>query len=290
MTTTAFLPAIGVLSGLALVFGAILAFASKVLHVEVDPKLGEIEDALPGLNCAVCGYVGCAQFAEAVMLGKVAVDGCRAGGAETAQKVGEVLGIEVEVGEPKKAYLICRGNTDAVEKRFEYNGFKDCRMVNQVSGGDKACQWGCLGYGSCTTVCPYDLITMDDKGLPIIDRSDCTGCGACVDICPRNTITLLQQNDTPFVACVSHDKARTVRQVCKLDAKTIIGCIGCKACVKVCPVEAIEFYDELAIIDPVKCNKCGECVIKCPTKCILTRQIDLVVQDAPKKAEEPVTV
>ena len=42
------------LGGLGLAFGILLAVASKVFHVEVDPKITQIKEALPGANCGAC--------------------------------------------------------------------------------------------------------------------------------------------------------------------------------------------------------------------------------------------
>ena len=44
-----------VLGGLGLVFGAVLAFASRVFAVEVDPREEAIIGCLPGANCGGCG-------------------------------------------------------------------------------------------------------------------------------------------------------------------------------------------------------------------------------------------
>ncbi|MEA1876738.1 MAG: 4Fe-4S binding protein, partial [Bacteroidota bacterium] len=48
-----------------------------------------------------------------------------------------------------------------------------------------------------------------------------------------------------------------------------VGCIGCKACFKVCPHDAIVVENFLAYIDPVKCKLCRKCVVVCPTNSIL---------------------
>ena len=46
-------------------------------------------------------------------------------------------------------------------------------------------------------------------------------------------------------------------------------CIGCTACVKVCPVEAITGEGkELHTIDPAICIDCGACTYVCPVECI----------------------
>ena len=53
---------LGALGGL---FGALLAFASKIFHVEVDPKQAQIRSCLAGANCGGCGYPGCDGYAAA---------------------------------------------------------------------------------------------------------------------------------------------------------------------------------------------------------------------------------
>jgi len=45
-------------------------------------------------------------------------------------------------------------------------------------------------------------------------------------------------------------------------------CIGCGACISVCPAKAISFKDSKAFIDQKKCKKCYECVKICPVKAI----------------------
>lgn len=45
-------------------------------------------------------------------------------------------------------------------------------------------------------------------------------------------------------------------------------CIGCQACVGVCPVEAITMNDDKAVIDAEKCIDCGACVGECPVEAI----------------------
>jgi ferredoxin len=45
-------------------------------------------------------------------------------------------------------------------------------------------------------------------------------------------------------------------------------CVGCGACVDVCPNEAIKMVDGIAVIDPDACIDCGACVDACPNGAI----------------------
>ena len=76
--------AIGILGGLGLIFGLVLAAASKVFYVETDPRLDQLTEALPGANCGGCGYAGCGGYAEAVLKGEAAIGLCASGGTECA--------------------------------------------------------------------------------------------------------------------------------------------------------------------------------------------------------------
>ena len=51
---------------MALVFSYVLGWANTAFHVEVDPRINDIMDALPGANCGGCGFIGCGEYAEAI--------------------------------------------------------------------------------------------------------------------------------------------------------------------------------------------------------------------------------
>lgn len=40
-------------------------------------------------------------------------------------------------------------------------------------------------------------------------------------------------------------------------------CIGCEACIKKCPVEAIELLEKVAQINEQRCIKCKACIRYC---------------------------
>ncbi|MFP4012107.1 MAG: (Fe-S)-binding protein [Spirochaetaceae bacterium] len=51
---------------LGLLFAVFLGFANRTFHLETNPKIDEVEQVLPGVNCGGCGYPSCAAYAEAV--------------------------------------------------------------------------------------------------------------------------------------------------------------------------------------------------------------------------------
>lgn len=263
METTAILVATGVIGALGAGLGAVLAFAGEKLKVEVDPRLEALIEALPNLNCGACGFAGCAAAAEAMLEGTAPLNACVVGGQETASAVGAVLGQAVEAPVvTTKPVVHCGKGRERVEARFDYSGVKSCRAVQAATGGDIPCSYGCLGYGDCVRVCPFDAVHLREDGLPVFDLEKCTRCGLCVKECPRNLIELIPLDAGIFVACSNRDKGKDVREVCD------VGCISCKLCEKNCPNSAIAVRDELAVVDYDACKVALVCVEKCPTKCI----------------------
>ncbi len=45
-------------------------------------------------------------------------------------------------------------------------------------------------------------------------------------------------------------------------------CVGCEACVGVCPVSAISVNDGKASVDADTCVECGACAATCPVSAI----------------------
>jgi RnfABCDGE-type electron transport complex B subunit len=247
---------------LGLLLGAVLAFASIKLHVEINPLIQQIEEILPGVNCGACGEAGCNGYAAAIVEKNVPINLCAPGGTETAQAIAKLVGQEVKEDVIKKCgFVFCKGGKDAVEK-FQYSGIQTCKAASIVDGGQKSCIYGCLGFGDCITVCKFDAITMTDQGVPVINPDKCVNCGACYKACPKNIIKEIEYKEMRRVICSSHDLGKIAKQVCK------VACIGCGICVKNCPFDAITLENNLAIINREKCTNCGICEVKCPTKAI----------------------
>lgn len=253
------------LGGLGAMAGVGLGLAAKKFHVDVDPRIQQIDDVLPHAQCGACGYPGCIPFATAVVEGDAPADGCTVGGAKTARDVADVMKIEVEVKSEEAviAAILCKGGEKEVRKKFQYDGFKDCSAAKIVAGGDKACEFACVGYGDCVRACPFPgAIWMNDNLLPEVSPTICTGCGMCEPACPVNIIVMSPISRQVHVNCASHDKGPVVKKICD------VGCIGCDICIKACPYDALSLEDNLAVMDYNKCTNCGLCVPVCPTKTI----------------------
>jgi Na+-translocating ferredoxin:NAD+ oxidoreductase RNF subunit RnfB len=252
------------LAGISGVFGLGLAFAAKKFAVQTDPRVEDVVGVLAHAHCGACGYAGCRQYAEAVVLNPdVPPNLCTPGREPVAKAVALITGKELKETVPRVARVFCQGGLSRSMRRFKYEGVEDCRAAVLASGGDKACIYGCLGYGTCSKVCPFDAITMNDDFLPIIDPVKCTACGKCAQACPKKVIEILPLAKEVLVRCHSKDKGAATKKNCQ------VGCIACGICVKVCPYNAPVVENNLSKINVDRCKVCGLCVAKCPTKAIM---------------------
>ncbi len=252
-----------VLAGLGIVFGVALALVASRFVVKVDPKVEQVRETLPGANCGACGFAGCMGYAEAVVGNPdVAVSLCAPGKSAVAEKIAVITGKKAEKVDPKIARVFCQGGTSLSQRKFIYTGVQDCTAAVLAAGGDKSCEYGCLGYATCMRACPFDAITMSADNLPIISPEKCTACGKCVAACPKQVIELAKASKAVVISCHSRDKGVDVKKKCQ------VGCIACGICVRTCPVDAIKIDNNLARIDHDKCIVCGLCVKKCPTSAI----------------------
>lgn len=246
-----------------LIVGLFLGIAAISFKVEVDEREEAILEALPGNNCGGCGYAGCSGLAAAIVKGEAPVNACPVGGEVVGNAIAAIMGVEAEVGNRKVAFVHCKGDCNKAKTDYEYFGVNDCAMVGFVpGGGPKSCNYGCLGYGNCVKVCPFDAIHIVD-GVAVVDKEACKACGKCVIACPKNLISLVPYDAKHIVACSSKDKGPVAMKACD------VACIGCGLCKKNCPNDAITVVDFHAVIDQEKCTKCGKCAEVCPKKCII---------------------
>ena len=254
--------AVIVLGVLGAAFGAILAFASKIFAVEVDPKQAAVRECVAGANCGGCGFPGCDGYAAAVAKGEAPVNKCVAAGPEAAKKIAEIMGVSAGDSVKMVAFVPCSGAEGVARKRFNYTGPQNCQAAMLFGGkSNMDCRFACIGLGNCVNACKFDAMHIVN-GVAKADREKCVGCGACTNACPKKIVKLIPYDQKVMVACSSHDKGPVLNKIC--DA----GCIGCMKCQRECPAEAITVKDFLASVDTSKCVQCGHCADICPRKII----------------------
>ncbi|MBR6892803.1 MAG: RnfABCDGE type electron transport complex subunit B [Bacteroidaceae bacterium] len=269
--TNVILIAVCVLGAIGLIAALVLWGTAKKFAVKEDPRIGQVQEALPGANCGGCGFPGCGGMAAACV--KAADHGsleglsCPVGGQECMNKVAAILGMEAAVSAPKVAVVRCNGTCENRPRVVEYDGVKNCRIANTTAQGETGCQYGCLGCGDCVAACQFGAIKINPAtGLPEVDRTKCTACGACAKACPRTIIEIRQvdeQKQGMVVTCMNKDKGAVANKVCAAS------CIGCGKCKNVCGAEAITVENNLSYIDAEKCISCRACEEACPKACII---------------------
>jgi len=160
------LSAILVMSGLALVLGAVLGFASIRFKVEENPLVEKIDAILPQTQCGQCGFPGCKPYATAIAAGEADINQCPPGGEDGIRKLSELLGVEfkplnAEHGEPKP---------------------KSVAVIDENI---------CIGCTLCIQACPVDAILGAAKQMHTVIAAECTGCELCVAPCPVDCISMV---------------------------------------------------------------------------------------------------
>ena len=238
------------------------------LHVKTDPRVEEVLNVLPRLDCGACGYPGCAGYAKGVienpgdLIGK-----CSPGGGAVSEKIGAVLNLQISGGgAPLRPIVHCRAHTDDKTYHAPYTGILKCTAANAYANA-MACKFGCLGLGDCTRACRFDALHIIE-GLSTVDYAKCTGCGACARTCPRGLIEMVPftYENMMTVACSNREVGRVTRTMCK------VGCIGCGICAKQSELFAVN--ENLAKMDFTRyepSEKTDTAMTKCPTKVIIYR-------------------
>lgn len=256
------------LAVLGVVAAVVLFVVSKKFYVYENPLIAEVEEMLPGANCAGCGLPGCKAFADKLVNTDDISDlFCPVGGNETMQKVAVKLGKEVAEKDPMVAVVRCQGSCEVRPNTTRFYGPESCAITALIYSGETDCQYGCLGDGDCVKACTFNAMYMDEvTKLPVVISDLCTSCGVCITACPRNIIELRPKNKRDlkiYVGCLNEDKGGIAKKACE------VACIGCSKCIDVCTKNAITISNNLAYIDPVLCTLCRKCVEVCPTHSIV---------------------
>lgn len=259
---TIVLTAAAILAGVGLVFGVLIALATRTLTVWEDPRIDAVAGMLPGANCGACGFPGCRGFAEAAVRGDVKPAGCTVMDADARADVAAYLGVDAGQASKRVARLLCAGGTDVSTRKAEYRGLESCAAALAAGGGGKGCAWGCLGLADCAVACTFDAISMGATGLPVVDVETCTACNDCVEACPLGLFTLLPLDGHLLVQC---------RSLLEGDAATAVCSVACNACGR-CAADApglIRMERGLAVIDYARIAlEDAKAAARCPTGAI----------------------
>lgn len=162
---TGILIAVLALLGLALVFGALLGFASEHFKVESNPLVDQIDSLLPQTQCGQCGFPGCRPYAESIANGG-AINKCPPGGESTIKVLADLLDIEPQ---PLDAE----------------HGVEQPQRVAVIREDE------CIGCTKCIQACPVDAILGSAKHMHTVIGTECTGCDLCVEPCPVDCIDMI---------------------------------------------------------------------------------------------------
>lgn len=250
-----------IIAVIGLIAGLGLSFASKYMSVPVDQTEAKIREALPGANCGACGFSGCDGYAAALSKGEAEPNLCAPGGEATAQKISEILCVEVSTA-AKIAFVACNNSCDKTKRAFAYEGLQSCTAASLLQGGPLDCKYGCIGLLDCVSACPFNAIVVNNNH-PTVCKDLCVGCGRCVNTCPKGVIKLVPKNYKTAVLCNNKEKGAPVVQACESS------CIACTMCERACEKGAIKIINNLAQVDYELCDGCGKCKEVCKRKVII---------------------
>lgn len=129
----------------------------------------KINEILPQIQCAQCGYPGCKPYSEAIATGVADINLCPPGGEKTMLKLAELLNRE-----PQKLLK------DEEASKIAFIREEDC-----------------IGCTLCIKACPVDAIVGANKLMHVVLYSQCTGCDLCAPVCPVDCIDMLAKDELP---------------------------------------------------------------------------------------------
>ena len=153
--------AVGAIGLLGTGLGVVLGVAARYLSAPVDDRAEAVAALLPGSNCAQCGFAGCKQAAAAMVDGRAAPSACPPGGASTAQRVADLLGVRLVMDASEALPTVAWVNEDR-----------------------------CIGCTRCIRKCSSDAIVGAAKQMHTVLPEACFACGLCEAECPTQAIMM----------------------------------------------------------------------------------------------------
>lgn len=119
----------------------------------------------------------------------------------------------------KVAIVQCSPLRENQKQKLQHYKMIDCRIYLDKYGHDAFCKYGCLGYGTCVSICPESAIIIKNGTAVITEK--CNGCGTCVTACPQKIIKIINTNET-FKQCSLPENEK--KENCSSS------CISCDKC------------------------------------------------------------
>ncbi len=160
-----------IMTGLAGIFGMILAYFSTKYKIDSDPVTDQIEALLPQTQCGQCGYIGCRPYAEAIAQADAPINQCPPGGQTTIKALADLLALET-----------LELNPDNGEVKSP-----EIALIDEST---------CIGCTLCIQACPVDAILGAAKLMHTVISSQCTGCELCLPPCPVDCIEMITTKTT----------------------------------------------------------------------------------------------
>lgn len=157
-----------ILVGLATALSAGLVIAARLLGRGDDSAADAIENLLPRIQCAQCGYPGCRPYAEAIAEGTAEINRCPPGGTATIRELADLLGRE-----PLPL------DTSLGQASMQKRAFID--------------ESACIGCNRCAEACPVDAIAGLPQRMHTVIADHCTGCELCLAPCPVDCIAMVER-------------------------------------------------------------------------------------------------
>ncbi len=153
------------ITGIALIAGVLLSFASRQLPPDDDELVSKVDELLPQTQCAQCGYPGCRPYAAAIVHEAVPINLCPPGGEDTVRHLAALLGRDV----------VALADT------------AQANMKHSVAFIDESL---CIGCTHCRDVCPVDAFVGAQQFIHTILADECTGFELCLAPCPFDCIQM----------------------------------------------------------------------------------------------------
>ena len=122
----------------------------------------------------------------------------------------------------------------------------------------------CRNCNACVEACPETIIQFDSRKQPFLNfhSGECTFCADCVTVCDTGALHKTHPDAQPWDTSVS------LKQGCLSEQNTL-----CRSCGEVCQYDALHFPRNMTAItkpeiDTEQCIGCGACVSICPTEAL----------------------